>query len=116
MRSMAKPFWKEKTLEDMSAAEWESLCDGCGKCCLSKLEDEDLTAVLPPPIALRRAKENLQATLAGVRTEAEAREIIESLNDQIRELNINPITEVRIITALVDVEAALDEWRAGSAG
>ncbi len=82
----------------------------------SKLEDEDLTAVLPPPIALRRAKENLQATLAGVRTEAEAREIIESLNDQIRELNINPITEVRIITALVDVEAALDEWRAGSAG
>ncbi len=37
----AAPFWQRKTLEEMTQVEWESLCDGCGRCCLEKVGADD---------------------------------------------------------------------------
>ena len=46
-------FWKKYSLTEMNSAEWEALCDGCGLCCLIKLEDEELQEIAYTKVACK---------------------------------------------------------------
>ncbi|MRI33530.1 YcgN family cysteine cluster protein [Endozoicomonas sp. OPT23] len=49
----SRPFWQRKNLEEMTRSEWESLCDGCGRCCLNKLIDDNTNEIHTVAIACK---------------------------------------------------------------
>ena len=50
---MTDRFWEDTPLAKLDRAQWEALCDGCGKCCVHKLEDEETGELLPTNVACR---------------------------------------------------------------
>ena len=51
---ITKPFWETKTLSEMTPKEWESLCDGCGRCCIYVLHNEETDEVFETDVACTR--------------------------------------------------------------
>jgi len=71
----------------------------------------DTKALLPPALALKREVQDLPERLAGERAERQVREVVEDLNERIRQAYLNHHTGPPLTVALVDVEEAVEDWR-----
>jgi hypothetical protein len=71
----------------------------------------DTKALLPPALALKRDVQDLPGELARERTERRVRELIEELNERIRQAYLNHLSGPPLTVAMVDVEEAVADWR-----
>lgn len=91
-QELADGFWQTKSLDQMSRAEWEALCDGCGKCCLYKLRDIDTDELVFTNVACRLLDaETCRCSHYPKRHEV-VPDCIEFDTDMIRELDWMPST------------------------
>lgn len=88
-----RPFWERKSLTEMTREEWESLCDGCGRCCIVTLEDEDEPEILQETSMRCRLfdPKARRCTCYEKRTEL-VPECVELRPDNIRDLTFMPPT------------------------
>lgn len=77
----------------------------------SKIAAEDLSALLPTPLALRREVESLNDTLPDIADEREVRGVLDDLNRRIKESYLRPSDGPRVVIGVVDVEATISRWR-----
>ncbi|MFJ7216405.1 DUF1992 domain-containing protein [Amycolatopsis sp. NPDC098790] len=71
----------------------------------------DTKALLPPALALKREVQDLPGRLSAERTEQQVREVVDDLNERIRQAYLNHHTGPPLTVALVDVEEAVADWR-----
>lgn len=86
------PFWRRKSLAEMTPSEWESLCDGCGKCCTNSLEDEETGELFATSVACRLFCNETAQCGDYPNRKAKVPECIQITPDNIKDLDFLPVT------------------------
>src|ERR1700755_763957 len=97
-------FWKTKTLEELSDGEWESLCDGCARCCLEKLEDEDTGRIYFTHVSCRLLDAGLCACKDYLNRSAQVSDCVRLTPENVRSLNwLPPSCGYRLVAEGLDL-------------
>ena len=87
-----RPFWKTTPLEEMTEQQWESLCDGCGRCCLVKLEDYDTGDILFTDVGCTLLDEGSCRCSDYVRRQEKVEDCVRLTPEAVRTLSWLPVT------------------------
>lgn len=88
----ASPFWETTPLEAMTHQQWESLCDGCGQCCMIKLEDDDTAEIYLTRLACRLLDVNSCRCSDYAKRQSKVKDCISITPANVRELTWLPDT------------------------
>ncbi|HBY42249.1 MULTISPECIES: YcgN family cysteine cluster protein [unclassified Brevundimonas] len=90
--SSPKPFWETKTLAEMTPTEWESLCDGCGLCCVIRFEDEDTGQIIPTHVHCKLFDPDRCTCTDYAQRQAEVPDCVQLTPDNIERLKWMPLS------------------------